>query len=619
MCKHIIEQVGDTEHLQYFAAQAWNMLGEAYLLQRQIKQGQEAKEKFFKLLLSLPDDPSWQENVERYLLLSKASLDNGKPDESRKFSAKALQYLEEKEEPQGLAHIHMTRLLGCASVQSGDLVGALEYYQEALRILKACGSDGMAQPTLYLPLGGIQKVLGLYIEATSTLKQGLIYAEQSGNVNLQYCLLVDLIDIYKELLSPETATHNFILSQREAKEALQRYLEAHRNLIQSYPALRPNVLDHLSGEIFDLKHVEEVWNSAVEKGDLAFRGTASFLICAERLDPRSPNQDDACAREAFEECKKCLKAWDSQNGNVLTVASEAMRLKLASHAFSLGELEEAEDILNVLLQSYERILDQLFMAGDASEEIVLKFRESRKVPIIAMMEVQLQLACRHRNLQAGTASSQMPSANLSEIHSLKALIWSERARARTVMFHLAPGFRGLNLQPGDKREFKPLLFQDAYNLPYDHHPETLLESLILENDPLLEAPWRHAIKDDILFNIDDSYALNFIMHAVRDSKMVFLEYFILNEAELLIIVVMEIPDSTDGSLTDGCLNLPHVKEGVCPGVLVRYCFVDIKATLDDDDKGDALEETKGLAHTVCFQIFSDLEQDRTFNYNAYIL
>ncbi|CAM6057473.1 unnamed protein product [Sphagnum tenellum] len=35
MCKHIIEQVGDTEHLQYFAAQAWKMLFERdFVLER---------------------------------------------------------------------------------------------------------------------------------------------------------------------------------------------------------------------------------------------------------------------------------------------------------------------------------------------------------------------------------------------------------------------------------------------------------------------------------------------------------------------------------------------------------------------------------------------------------
>jgi tetratricopeptide (TPR) repeat protein len=122
----------------------------------------------------------------------------------------------------------MTGLLGRASEESGDLVGAVEYYQEALRILKACGSDGMAQVTLYCHLGGIQKLLGHYIEAISTLKQGLIYAEQS---NLQFNFLLALIDIYKELVLPVNVPHNFILDQRQAKEALQRYLEAYRNLI----------------------------------------------------------------------------------------------------------------------------------------------------------------------------------------------------------------------------------------------------------------------------------------------------------------------------------------------------------------------------------------------------
>ncbi len=623
MCKHIIEQVGDTEHLQYFAARAWKMLGEAYHLQRQIKQGQEAEEKFFKLMLSLPDDPSWQENVERYYFLSEAYLDNGNPDESRKFSAKALQYLEGKEEPRGFAYSHMTGLLGRASEKSGDLVGAVEYYQEALRILKACGSDGMAQVTLYCHLGGVQRLLGHYIEAISTLKQGLIYAEQSGNVNLQFNFLLVLIDIYKELVFPGNVPHNFILSQRQAKEALQRYLEACQNLIQSYPALRSPLWDHLSGEIWDLKHAEEELKSAVEKGDLEVRIRASFFICAERLDPESPNRDDACAREAFEECQKCLKAFDSQNGNVLTVASEDMRVKLAFYASSLGELEEAEEILKVLLRSYERMLDNMFMAGDASEELVLKFRESTKVAIIAMISVQLQLAARDRNLQAGTASSQMPSASnhsgTGTLNSLKALMWLERARARTAMFHLAPGFRGLSLQPGDKHEFEGLWFPDAHNLPYDHNPEALLGSLSLDNDPLLDAPWRHAIKDHIRFNIDDSYALNFIGHAVRDSKMVFVEYFIMNAEQLLIIVFMAKPDSTDGSLMDGSQNLAHVKKGVSHVVQVGFSIVDIKAKLDDDDKADALEETKGLAQTVCFQIFSDLEQDKTFNYNEYIL
>lgn len=141
------------------------------------------------------------------------------------------------------------------------------------------------------------------------------------------------------------------------------------------------------------------------------------------------------------------------------------------------------------------MLNNMFMAGDASEELVLKFRESRKVAIAGMIAVQLELAHRDRNLQAGTTSSQIPSASnhsgTRTLNSLKALIWSERARARTIMFHLAPGFRGLNLQPGDKREFTWLSFPDAYNLPYDHNPEALLESLSLCNDPLLDAPWRH--------------------------------------------------------------------------------------------------------------------------------
>jgi len=198
-------------------------------------------------------------------------------------------------------------------------------------------------------------------------------------------------------------------------------------------------------------------------------------------------------------------------------------------------------------------------------------------------------------------------------------MWSERARARTEMFHLAPGSRGLSLQPGDKREFELLWFPDAHNLPYDHNPEALLASLSLDNDPLLDAPWRHAIKDHIHFNIDDSYALNFIAHAVQDSKMAFVEYFILNEEQLLIIAFMAKPDSTDGSLMDSSQNLAHVEEGVTHVVLVGFSIVDIKAKLDDDDKADALEETKGLAQMVCFQIFSNLEQDKTFNYNEYIL
>jgi len=626
MCKHIIEQVGDTEHLQYFAAQAWRTLGEAYLIQRQIKQGKEAQEKFFKLMLGLPDDPSWLENVERYYLLSKTYLDNGKPDESRKFSAKALQYLEGKEEPWGFVYGHMTvliELLGRASQESGDFVGAVEYYQDGLRILKVCGSDGMEQVTLNLHLGGVQKLLGHYIEAISTLKQGLIYAEQSGNVNLQFNFLLALIDIYEELVLPDFVQHNFILAQRQANEDLQRCLEACQNLIQSYPALRSPLWDHLSGEIWDLKHAEEELKSAVKRGDLAVQILASFFICAERFNPESPNRDDACAREAFEECQKCLKAWDSQNGDVLTVASENMRLKLAFYAFSLGELEEAEEILKVLFRSHERMLGNMFMAGDASEEIVLKFRESRKVGYRAMMWVQVKLAERDRNLQAGTALSQMPSASNHSgprtLNGLKALIWSERARARTVMFHLAAGFGGLNLQPGDKREFKGLWFPDAHNLPYDHNPETLLESLSLDNYPLRDTPWRNAIKDHIRFNIDDSYALNFIGHAVRDSKMVFVEYFILDKEKLLIIVFMAKPDSTDGSLMDGSQNLAHVEEGVSNAVQVHFSIVDIKAKLDDDDKADALEETKGLAQRVCFQIFSVLEQDKTFNYNEYIL
>jgi len=337
MCKHIIEQVGDTEHLQFFAAQAWKMLGETYLRQRQIKQGQEAQEKFFKVMLSLPDDPSWQENVERYYSLSKAYLDNGKPDESRKFSAKGLQYLEGKEEP--FAYRLMTELLGRASEESGDLVGAVKYYKEALRIMKACGSDGMEQVTLYYRLGAIQKLLGRHIEAISTLQQGLIYAEQSANVNLQLNCLAVLIDIYKELVYPVYVPHNFILSQRQAEQALRRCRKARRKLIQSYPALRSPQWDHLSGKIWDLKDAQEELKSAVEKGDLAVRIRASFFICAVKLDPESPNRDDACAREAFEECQKCLKAWDSKYGNVLTVASEDMRLKLAFYASSLGELE----------------------------------------------------------------------------------------------------------------------------------------------------------------------------------------------------------------------------------------------------------------------------------------
>jgi hypothetical protein len=54
------------------------------------------------------------------------------------------------------------------------------------------------------------------------------------------------------------------------------------------------------------------------------------------------------------------------------------------------------------------MLDNMFMAGDASEELVLKFRESTKVAITAMIRVQLELSCQDRNLQDGTASSQMP-------------------------------------------------------------------------------------------------------------------------------------------------------------------------------------------------------------------
>jgi hypothetical protein len=70
---------------------------------------------------------------------------------------------------------------------------------------------------------------------------------------------------------------------------------------------------------------------------------------------------------------------------------------------------------------------------------------------------------------------------------------------------------------------------------------------------------------------------------------------------------------------DGSQNLAHVEEGVSNAVQVHFSIVDIKAKLDDDDKADALEETKGLAQRVCFQIFSVLEQDKTFNYNEYIL
>ncbi|CAN5965050.1 unnamed protein product [Sphagnum jensenii] len=248
--------------MEFVRAQAWDMLGETYLLQRQIKQGQQAREKFLKVMLSLPDDPSWLENVDRYYLLSKAYLDNGKPHKSRKISEKALRYLEGKEEP--FAYSQMTELLGCASEMSGDVVRAVEHYQEALS-MNACGPDGMGQVTLYYRLGRVQKFLGHYIEAISTLKQGLIYAEQSGNVHLQLNFLAVLISIYNKLVFP----NNFTLSQMQAKEALQRYLEAGRNRIQSYPALRSPQWDHLSEKIWDLKHAEEELKSAVEKGDLA--------------------------------------------------------------------------------------------------------------------------------------------------------------------------------------------------------------------------------------------------------------------------------------------------------------------------------------------------------------
>lgn len=364
------------------------MLGETYLLQGQITQGEEAREKVFKLMLSLPDDPSWLDNVDRYSLLSMAYLDNDKPRESKKNSAKALRYLEGKEEPWGFVCSRkwtLNELLGKASEQCGDLVRAVEYYQESLRILKAWRGDGMAGSTSYYHLGGLQRLLGHYIEAISTFEQGLIYAKQCGNVKLQFDFLSALIDTYHELVSPEYLQHNSILDQRQAKEALQRYLEAHRNLTQSYTALGSPIC-----EIRDLKHAEEELKSAVEQGDLDFRSRASFLICAQRLHPESPNRDIACAREAFEECQKCLKAWDSQNGNVLTAQSQDMRLKLAFYAFALGELEEAEEILKVLLRSYERILDNMFRAGDASEELVLKFRESTKMAFRAMIWVQLK-------------------------------------------------------------------------------------------------------------------------------------------------------------------------------------------------------------------------------------
>ncbi|CAM6055185.1 unnamed protein product [Sphagnum tenellum] len=550
-------------------------------------------------MLSLPDDPSWQENVERYYLLSKAYLDKGKPEESRKLSAKGLQYLEGKEEL--LAYRLMTGLLGRASEESGDLVGAVKCYQEALRKMKACGSDGMEQ--VYYHLGCVQKFLGNYTQARSTLEEGLIYAQQSGNVNLQFHFRLVLIDIYEELVYPVYVPHNFILSQTEAKKALHRCRDALQNLIQSYPALQSPRWDFRSGKIRDLKHAEEKLKSAVEKGDLPDRTQASFFICAARLDPESPHRDDACAREAFEECQKCLKAWDSQNGNVLCIASQNLRLKLASHACSLGELEVAEEILKVLLRSHERVLDNMFMAGDASEELVLTFRESTKLPFIHMMRVQFLLAARDRNLQAGTASSLMSTASdhsgTGTQNSLKALMWSERARARTAMFHLAPGFRGLSRQPGDKRESEGLRFPDAHNLlPYDHKPEALIQSLGLNNDPLLDAPWSHAIKDDIRFNNDDSYALNFLVHAVRDSKMAFVEYFILDDKNLLIMVFNAKPDSTDGTLMDGSQNLAHVEEGVSHEVQLSLIPVDIKAKLHDDDIADALKETKRLAETA---------------------
>jgi len=622
MCNRIIEQVGDTEHLQYFAAWAWKMLGEAYLLQGQITQGEEAREKVFKLMLSLPADPSWLDNVDRYSLLSMAYLDNGKPRESKKHSAKALRYLKGKEEPWGFVCSRKTKLnelLGKASEQCGDLVRAVEYYQESLRILKAWRADRLAQSTLYYQIGGVQRLLGHYIEAISTFKQGLIYAEQCGHVNPQFHFLSALVDTYRELVSPEYLQHNSILDHRQAKEALQRYTEAYRNRIQSY-----TVLGSPPCEIRDVKHAEEELKSSVEQGELDFRCRASFYICEERLHPESPNRDIACAREAFEECQKCLKAWDSQNGNELAVQSQDMRLKLAFFAFSLGELEKAEEILKVLLRSYERILDNLFSAGDASEELVLKFRESTKMAFRAMIWVQLKLVERDSNLQAGTTSSQMPTvSNHSGPRTLsswwKTLIWSERARARTVMIHLAPGFRGLNLQPGDKREFKGLWFPDTNNFPYDHNPKALMESFNLHSDPLLDTPWRHAIKDHIGFNFDDSYALSFIGHAVRDSKMAFVEYFIFDKDKLFIIVLMAKSDSTNGSLMDGSQNLAHVEEGVFHGVELGFSLVDMKAKLHDDDKADALEETKGLAQTVCFLIFSVLEQDKTFNYNEYIL
>lgn len=282
----------------------------------------------------------------------------------------------------------------------GDLGGAAKYYQEALKVLQACGADGM-NVTLYSYLGGVQTRLSDYTKAISTLEQGLVYAEQSGNVNLQFNLLLLLIDVHRKLVSPdmpELEPRNFILNQRKANEALQRYLEACRNLTRSYPALRSHMWDNfLWEESWDLKLAEEALKSAVENGDIALQIRANFFICGERLSPESLNRDDARAREAFEACRKCLKTLDSKNGHVVTAATEDMRLKLAGYARCLGELEEAEEILKILLRSYESMLDNMFMAGEGSDELVLKFQESKKTAIIAMMRIQLQLVDRDRN------------------------------------------------------------------------------------------------------------------------------------------------------------------------------------------------------------------------------
>lgn len=171
-------------------------------------------------------------------------------------------------------------------------------------------------------------------------------------------------------------------------------------------------------------------------------------------------------------------------------------------------------------------------------------------------------------------------------------MWSERSRARAAMFHLAPGIHELfkSLEPGDKLELEGLWFPNAHNLPYDRNPELLLESLSLNNDPLLDAPGKPAIKDQIRFNIDDSYALNLIGHAVRDSKTVFVEYFILGPEELLIMVFKARPSHTNVNL----------EEGFSHSVLVGFSVVDVKEKLDEDDINEALTETRNLSQSVCF-------------------